>query len=266
MRLPRSGPKVVPPPPGLQISTTPAGASVLLGGVEVGKSPLFLTNLPAGVQTIRVVHEGFTPAELAVETSADGPPVPLRFTLQPLTASLKIDVEPAAEVEIDGRRIGTTPLAGQRITADLHRVVAKRPGFRTWIRTVDASPGETVRLEARLVPASGRGGAEEMLRANNWVRVGDLVELGPGVKPPRKVAGEPAAYPDSARRLRLKGSVTMELTVTETGDVVGPRVVESAGEVLDEALLAAVKDWHYEPAEANGVKVRVRIQVRQTFG
>ena len=53
--------------------------------------------------------------------------------------------------------------------------------------------------------------------------------------------------------------------MTEKGDVSEPRVVESAGEVLDEALLAAVKDWHYEPADANGVKVRVRIRERQTF-
>jgi TonB family protein len=64
----------------------------------------------------------------------------------------------------------------------------------------------------------------------------------------------------------LQGSVTAELIVTESGDVVDPRIVESAGEVLDEAFLEAVRGWRYEPAEKNGVKVRVRIRERQTFG
>jgi TonB family protein len=265
VRVPWAGRKAVPPPPGLQISTSPSGASVFVGGVEMGKSPLFLTGLAPGAHAIRIVHAGFAPAELTVETAADSPPMPLRFALQPLTATLKVEAEPPAQVELDGRAIGSTPLAGQRVSAGVHRVVARRRGFRTWIRTVYAGPGETVALEARLSPASGPGGAEDQMRLRNWVRRGDLVKLGPGVEPPRKLAGEPAAVPEAARRLRLKGTVAVELTVTETGDVVDPRVVQSAGEVLDEALLAAVKDWRYEPAEANGVKVRVRIEVRQTF-
>jgi TonB family protein len=264
-RGPWWGPRVIPPPPGLQISTFPAGAAVLLEGVEVGKSPLFLTNLSPGLHVVKVVHEGFTPAELAVETSKEAPPVPLRFTLQPLTATLKVDSSPGAEVEIDGRPVGSTPLPGQQLPAGLHRVVVRRAGFRPWLRTIDTRPGETVRLEARLSALRGRGGIEDALR-KNWVSVGDFVELGPGVTPPRKVAGQPAPYPEAARRMRLKGSVTVELTVTETGDVLEPRVVESAGEVLDEALVTALKNWRYEPADVNGVKVRVRFKERQTFG
>ncbi len=259
------GPRVIPPPPGLQISTTPAGAAVLLEGVEVGKSPLFLTNLSPGLHVVKVVHEGFTPAELGVETSKGAPPVPLRFTLQPLTGNLKVESSPDAEVEIDGRPVGATPLPGQQVLVGLHRVVVRRAGFRPWIQTVDVRPGESIRLDARLSAVRGPGGTEDALR-KSWVRVGDLVALGPGVTPPRRVAGEPAPYPETARRMRLKGSVTVELTVTETGDVIDPRVVESAGEVLDEALVTAVKSWHYEPADVNGVKVRVRFKERQTFG
>jgi TonB family protein len=58
----------------------------------------------------------------------------------------------------------------------------------------------------------------------------------------------------------------VELTVTETGEVVDPRVVESAGEILDQALFDAVLQWRYEPADLNGLKVRVRIRESQVFG
>ena len=177
---------------------------------------------------------------------------------------MTIDSKPAGEVEIDGVPVGSTPLAGRQVTAGLHRVVVRRAGFQPWMRTIDGRPGETLRLEAQL-RAGERAGTEEALRLKSWVGTGDLVEVGPGVTPPKKVAGGPAPYPEAARRLRLKGSVTVELIVTEKGHVLEPRVVESAGEVLDDALLAAVKGWHYEPADANGVKVRVRIRERQTF-
>jgi TonB family protein len=218
------------------------------------------------VHSIRVVHEGFAPAELAIETAMVGPPVPLRFTLQPLTASLRIDADPSASLEIDGRLEGMTPLTGLRISPGIHRVALKRPGFQPWLRTIDAKPGETLRLEARLSTSTRRGSPDEARLFEKWVQVGDLVELGPGVTPPRKIAGAPASYPEAARRLRLKGSVTVEMLVTERGEVADARVVKSAGELLDDSLLSVVRDWRYEAAQANGVKVRVRILTRQTFG
>jgi TonB family protein len=63
----------------------------------------------------------------------------------------------------------------------------------------------------------------------------------------------------------MSGTVGVEITVTEQGEVQNPRIVESAGEVLDQAVLAAVRNWRYTPAEKNGVKVKVRLRVRQHF-
>jgi protein TonB len=107
---------------------------------------------------------------------------------------------------------------------------------------------------------------KEALRIGGWVQRGDLVEMGPGVTPPRKTSGDAARLPDAARKLRLKGTVTVQLTVTETGEVIDAHVVGSAGEILDQALLDAVRHWRYEPAELNGLKVKVRIRESQAFG
>ena len=42
-------------------------------------------------------------------------------------------------------------------------------------------------------------------------------------------------------------------------------MAESAGPILDEAVLKAVRTWRFEPARKDGVRVKVRWQVRQTY-
>ena len=55
------------------------------------------------------------------------------------------------------------------------------------------------------------------------------------------------------------------MIVDETGVPTDLRVVESAGPILDEAVLKAVRTWRFEPARKDGVRVKVRWQVRQTY-
>ncbi len=97
------------------------------------------------------------------------------------------------------------------------------------------------------------------------VTEGQLVEMGPGVTPPRRIEGSPPSYPYTARRRRLEGSVTVSMIVTETGEAIDLTVTESAGKALDRAVLEAVRDWRFEPARKEGVKVRVPWSIRHTF-
>jgi len=257
----------LPPPPGLEIATSPSDAVVFLDGAKVGTTPLFLTPVPRGLHQVKVTREGFVPAELSLEVTGEGPPVPLRFTLQSATGTLHIESEPSrSSVKLDGRDVGTTPVAALSVTPGAHEIRVESAGFRPWVRRVNSPLGETVRVSAHLDLVDDPVAHKEALRTGGWVQRGDLVELGPGVTPPRRVSGDPALPPEAAKRLSLRGKVTLELTVTETGEVVDPRVVESAGEILDQAVLDAVRRWHYEPADVNGLKVRVRIRESQSFG
>jgi outer membrane biosynthesis protein TonB len=43
------------------------------------------------------------------------------------------------------------------------------------------------------------------------------------------------------------------------------QIIESAGTILDQAVMDSLAQWRYSPAEKNGVKVRVKQRVRQTF-
>jgi TonB family protein len=72
-------------------------------------------------------------------------------------------------------------------------------------------------------------------------------------------------FPDAARRLRILGSVRVDFIVDEKGGVGDLRITESAGDVLDDAVLEAVRTWRFEPATLRGVKVKVRWHTRQTF-
>jgi len=94
---------------------------------------------------------------------------------------------------------------------------------------------------------------------------GALVDLEPGVVSPVKVAGASADYPERARRMKLFGTVAVSMIVNAEGLPTDVAVVESAGDVLDEAVLKAVRTWRFTPATKDGVKVSVRWLVRQRF-
>jgi TonB family protein len=43
------------------------------------------------------------------------------------------------------------------------------------------------------------------------------------------------------------------------------QITESAGKVLDDAVVKAIETWRFQPAVKDGVKVSVRWLVRQRF-
>lgn len=71
------------------------------------------------------------------------------------------------------------------------------------------------------------------------------------VKPPRLVRRIEPDYPAIAREARIEGIVILEATTDVFGRVTGVRVLRSIP-LLDEAALAAVRQWVYEPIMVNG--------------
>jgi TonB family protein len=57
----------------------------------------------------------------------------------------------------------------------------------------------------------------------------------------------------------------VEVWVSETGDVIDVALVESAGAILDGALLEAVASWRFAPATLDDVPVSVRVEVQHLF-
>jgi protein TonB len=66
-------------------------------------------------------------------------------------------------------------------------------------------------------------------------------------------------YPFEAKRTGLAGSVNVEFTVDENGRVSDPRIVSSTDRVFEQATIAAVLKWRFEPGTREGRAVRFRM-------
>lgn len=75
---------------------------------------------------------------------------------------------------------------------------------------------------------------------------------------PKLVLQVAPVYPDLARQAELEGTVGLLIVVDEMGRVERAEVVQSVPG-LDEAAVAAVLRWKFEPARQRDVPVRVRV-------
>jgi TonB family protein len=259
----------LPSPPPVSVESEPSGGAVFLDDKEVGKTPVELA-VAAGEHVVRVTHEGFSSGQLQITVAADGHPQ-LRFELDPVTAALSIHSEPSgARAAIDGREVGTTPVEKLAVYPGAHRITVGLAGYSAWTDSFEATAGKPVELVAHLKPVPRKQAKAAVAQTPEAtppppVREGDLVALGPDVTPPRKVSGKSAFYPSAALAKKLEGKVMVELLVTETGEPKDLKVVQSAGPLLDDVVLDAIRSWRYEPAVKNGVKVRVVIREAQSF-
>ncbi|MFP2932956.1 energy transducer TonB [Pyxidicoccus sp. 3LG] len=74
-----------------------------------------------------------------------------------------------------------------------------------------------------------------------------------------------APYPPEALQQGLSGTVVLQVDISDTGAVADVQVVESAGSGFDEAAVAAVRQFEFEPAEVDGVPAPVRITYAYQF-
>ena len=99
------------------------------------------------------------------------------------------------------------------------------------------------------------------------VRVGQLVQMGPGVVPPQLVSFEKPEYPPIARRLRIQGEVVVGVLVDENGNVADARLERSVPQKvgINEAALDAARKAKYRPATKDGVRVKMWTTLKIPF-
>ncbi len=73
-------------------------------------------------------------------------------------------------------------------------------------------------------------------------------------------------YPPKARSLGIQGWVQLEIAVNPSGNVSAAKVVDAKPkELFEEAALAAIKQWRFQPAYKNGQAVEQRALQRVDF-
>ena len=97
------------------------------------------------------------------------------------------------------------------------------------------------------------------------VRRQRVVRIGHGIKAPRIVRRVDPAYPAIALAARLSATVVLEAEVDARGEVASVRV-ERGHPLFDEAALAAVRQWRYQPLLLNGEPTPFVLSVTVSFG
>lgn len=79
-----------------------------------------------------------------------------------------------------------------------------------------------------------------------------------------RISGDSAVSPAIANAAGIHGTVVLEITISKTGTVDDVKIV-SGPPLLQDAALAAVKTYRYQPFQMNGKPVRVRTLVGVIF-
>ena len=72
------------------------------------------------------------------------------------------------------------------------------------------------------------------------------------------------AYPETARRMQLSGKVVVKATITKSGSVGGVQWV-SGNELFRDSVIAALKQWRYQPASLNGKPIESDLEIVLQF-
>ena len=101
--------------------------------------------------------------------------------------------------------------------------------------------------------------------ASGELKAGDLVPIGQVDTPPVIKSRVNPKYPPNAFARGIEGNVTVNALISEAGDVVEVVVVQGLEGGFNDATTKAVKQWKYEPAVKDGVKVKVWKPITVTF-
>lgn len=145
------GPIELAPAPGrLDVSSRPAGASVTVAGEFRGRTPVEVALAPDTDVSVRVARAGHQSVTREFRLAA-GQRESLAVDLEPVLGTIQVAVSPEdAVVHVDGeaRGPGSREL---RLTAVAHDIRVTRPGYAPFETEVTPKPGETQRIEAKLL-------------------------------------------------------------------------------------------------------------------
>jgi len=90
------------------------------------------------------------------------------------------------------------------------------------------------------------------------------LRVGGTIKPPVKLRNVNPIYPPDAQEAKIQGVVILEARIERDGTVSRARVLRSIPE-LDDAAVAAVKQWEFTPTLLNGAPVPIMMTVTVNF-
>jgi TonB family protein len=93
----------------------------------------------------------------------------------------------------------------------------------------------------------------------------NAVRIGGHVSPPRVVTKVEPKYSEEARRAKYEGTAILYVAVDASGRARDLKVLRPLGLGLDEAALAAVREWTFQPGMKDGQPVAVHATIEVNF-
>ena len=118
------------------IQSEPTGAQVLMDGREVGVTPLLLHDLPIGTYSATIQKDGYTATRDWPWTVPNGRPFMVFVSLENNIGTLSmVTVPEGAEVEIDGKPYGSTPLR-EFLEQGPHKIRLFKTGYKAYEKII----------------------------------------------------------------------------------------------------------------------------------
>jgi serine/threonine-protein kinase len=155
------GPAAAAPNRGrMLVRSVPSGARVMISGRLRGTTPAAIRDLPFGTYNVTVSREGYQSRVQRVTVSRTVPARDITVELRPdlstasgsaVTGAMMIETRPAgAEVRLDGRLLGTTPMRVPGLSPGTHTIQLDLAGHKSVSTTVAVRAGQLVPVRVSL--------------------------------------------------------------------------------------------------------------------
>ena len=141
----------------VSVTSQPAGATVIVDGMDRGTTPVTLFDLTPGLHHIKYRLAGYGEADRFVDTRREGPFIEKNVVLQEEKGILLLKTEPAgASITIDGVTVGQTPRLVTHLAAkDTYNIKLRKAGYQEQLIQVRFDGRKPLVREETLVLASG---------------------------------------------------------------------------------------------------------------
>ena len=139
------------------VTSQPAGATVIVDGMDRGTTPITLFDLAPGRHHIKYRLAGYVEADRFVDTNHEGPFIEKNVVLKEEKGLLLLKTEPAgANIVIDGVTVGQTPRLVTHLAAkDVYNVRLRKAGYQDQLIQVRFEGRRPLVREETLLLASG---------------------------------------------------------------------------------------------------------------